>query len=129
MSDTAIDPRKTLRRLLANGPLTAMPRRPADAELLLRLAAARFEAARTYTEEQINEVLQAWLETISAPYGIDHVSLRRYLVDMQFLLRDPSGSTYALNPGKDRRVVEADPAEILADIQRERAARKRRRAA
>ena len=129
MSHAAIDSRRILRRLLANGPLTAMPRRPADAELLLRLAAARFEAGTIYTEEQVNELLQAWLETISAPYGIDHVSLRRCLVDMQFVLRNASGSTYALNPGRDRRVAEVNPAEILADLQRERAMRKRQHAA
>jgi hypothetical protein len=106
-----------------------MPRRPADAELLLRLAAARFDGSRSYSEGEVNEILGAWLETISAPYGIDHVSLRRSLVDLQFLLRDSAGSTYRLSSAKPVIRSDVSPAEILADIQRERAARKRRHAA
>jgi hypothetical protein len=120
---------RTLRRLLANGPLTAMPRRPADAELLLRLASGRFDASRLYREDEVNQILEAWLATISAQYGIDHVSLRRYLVDMQFLLRDASGSTYKLNHARPVIRENVNPAEILAELQRERAARKRQHAA
>jgi hypothetical protein len=121
--------RTVMRRLLANGPLTAMPTRPGDARLLLSLAAARFASDRAYREREINDVLQAWLKTFSAPYGIDHVSLRRYLVDAQFLLRNASGSTYKLNPQKAGSVVDIDPAQVLAEVQRERVARKRQHAA
>lgn len=120
--------RKALQRLLANGPLTSMPRRPKDAELLLGLAAARLKVGLTYGEHEVNELLQAWLETISAPYGIDHVSLRRYLVDAQFVLRDASGSTYRVNPLKERIVADVDPAQVLAEIRRDRQTRKRQHA-
>jgi hypothetical protein len=117
-----------MRRLLANGPLTAMPKRPKDAELLLALAARRFAAGRTYREPEVNDLLEAWLETFSVPYGIDHVSLRRYLVDAQFLLRDTAGSTYRLNSRKALPEAEVDPAQVLAEIKRERATRKRQHA-
>jgi hypothetical protein len=120
--------RKALQRLLANGPLTAMPKRPKDAELLLGLAASRFEARLTYGEHEVNELLQAWLDTISAPYGIDHVSLRRYLVDAKFMVRDASGSTYRVNAAKARPVADVDPAQVLAEIRRERETRKRQHA-
>jgi hypothetical protein len=128
MSDTTTNARKVLKRLLANGPLIAMPKRPRDAELLLGLAAARFKAGLTYGEHEVNELLQAWLETISAPYGIDHVSLRRHLIDAQFLLRDASGSTYRVSITKARPAVDVDPAQVLADIRRDREARKRQHA-
>jgi hypothetical protein len=120
--------RTTMRRLLANGPLTAMPKRPKDAELVLALAARRFAAGRTYREPEVNGLLEAWLETFSVPYGIDHVSLRGYLVDAQFLLRDTAGSTYRLNGRKTLPEAEVDPAQVLAEMRRERAARKRQHA-
>lgn len=120
--------RKVLQRLLANGPLTAMPRRAKEAELLLGLAAARLNVGLTYGEHEVNELLQAWLETISVPYGIDHVSLRRYLVDAHFLLRDAPGSTYRVNPLKARPAADIDAAQVLAEIRRERETRKRQHA-
>jgi hypothetical protein len=112
-----------LKRLLANGPLTGFPTRRADQDLLLRLTAARFEPQHAYTEAQVNEILRAWLATFCAPFGIDHVSMRRYLVDARLLARDTSGSTYrvAARPSHE----ESDPARVLAEIQRERAERKR----
>lgn len=116
-----------LKRLLANGPLTGFPTRRADQDLLLRLAAARFDAQRTYTEAEVNEILRTWLATFCAPFGIDHVSLRRYLVDARLLARDSAGSSYraAARPS----AAQGDPAQVLAEIQRERAARKRQHAA
>jgi hypothetical protein len=85
-----------LKRLLANGPLTGFPTRRADQDLLLRLAAARFDPQRTYTEAEVNEILRIWLATFCAPFGIDHVSLRRTLVDARLLARDSAGSSYRL---------------------------------
>src|SRR3954469_11045809 len=95
----------TLRRLLANGPLTGMPTRRDDVELLLQLAAARFESGNIYSEKDVNELLREWLATFSQPYGIDHVSLRRELVDARLLVRDASGSEYRLNARRLRRDV------------------------
>ena len=86
----------TLKRLLANGPLTGYPTRRADEELLLRMAAARFEFGRSYREAEVNDVLRSWLETFCAPYGIDHVTMRRRLVDTRFLVRDTAGAEYHL---------------------------------
>ena len=93
-----------LKRLLANGPLTGMPTRRDDLELL-----------------------RDWLGTFSEPYGIDHVSLRRELVDARLLARDASGSEYRINARRLRRdVPEAAPADILAAMREDRAARKRK---
>ena len=118
-----------LRRMLANGPLTALPSRRGDVELLLQLAAARFESGQAYTEKNVNELLREWLATFSEPYGIDHVSLRRELVDARLLVRDASGKEYRLNPRRLRRdVPDAAPADVLAEIREERAARKRQHA-
>ena len=116
-----------LKRMLANGPLTAYPTRQEDEQLLLLLAAARFEPRREYREAEVNELLREWLSTFVAPFGFDHVTLRRRLVDTGLLLRDAAGSAYwtlRRVPGMD-----LDPARVLAHIREERAERKRRHAA
>lgn len=122
---------RALKRLLANGLLTALPKRPADQELLVALAASQFEAGRSLVEREVNERLIAWLEAISEPHGIDHVTLRRMLVDSRMLIRTTSGSTYQLNT---QRLAEIEAvrniklADILSQVQDERALRKRQRA-
>lgn len=119
---------RALRRLLANGPLTAVPKRPADQQLLVALAAAQFDAHGSYLEREVNERLRTWLETISEPFGIDHVTLRRLLVDSQHLTRTKTGSMYRLSLEKTREVEavqEINPADVLAEIRSERDQRKR----
>jgi hypothetical protein len=116
-----------LRRLLANGPLTALPTRSADEELLLRMAARRFEPRRNYSEAEVNDVLRAWLQAFSAPFGIDHVTLRRRLVDTRLLMRDTAGASYWVMKRGDA-AFDIDPARVLAEIREQRAARKRQHA-
>lgn len=123
---------RALKRLLANGPLTAVPKRPSDQQLLLGLAAAQFEPQKTYREREVNEILKAWIETFCEPYGIDHVTLRRLLVDSRRLSRTTSGSTYRVNREMLREIesgARIEPAKVLAEIRDDRESRKRRRAA
>jgi hypothetical protein len=76
----------------------------------------------------VNERLEAWLEKVSEPYGIDHVTMRRLLVDSRLLTRTTSGSNYQVN---DTRLPEIDavrkfdPESILAEVIEERKRRKR----
>jgi hypothetical protein len=121
-----------LKRLLVNGRLTGLPRRPADQELLIVLAAGRIDAHRSLLESEVNEQLRAWLEEVSEPFGIDHVTLRRMLVDGRMLLRTSTGSMYRVNAEKLAQVAALagiQPAEVLAQIQDERAQRKRQHGA
>ena len=118
-----------LRRLLANGKLTLLPKRPRDQEIVAALAAARFEPGAACGEAQVNGMLAAWLETISEPMGIDHVTMRRMLVDLRLLLRTTTGSSYALADDAVawlRPLATIGPAAILAAIADERSARKER---
>jgi hypothetical protein len=122
---------RALKRLLANGPLTAVPKRPSDQQLLVTLAAAQFEPQRTYREGEVNATLKAWIQTFCEPHGIDHVTLRRLLVDSRLLSRTASGSTYRINRerlGETEAVATIEPAEVLAEIRSARESRKRRRA-
>jgi hypothetical protein len=122
---------RVLKRLLANGPLTAVPKRPSDQQLLIALAAAQFEPQKIYRESEVNETLKAWIQTFCEPHGIDHVTLRRLLVDSRLLSRTTSGSTYRINrekSGETEAVTAIEPARVLAEIRSERESRKRQRA-
>jgi len=119
-----------LKRLLANGPLTGLPMKRADEALLLRMAAARFEPGKPYREAEVNELLERWLATFCEPHGIDHVTLRRRLVDTRFLVRDTAGAEYRLAPGKGGELaadetLKEEPARVLDEIREEREARRR----
>lgn len=128
MSDRIDMTHRTLRRLLANGRLTAVPKRPADQEILLALAGSRLDPDRTYLEREVNDLLRMWLETISEPFGIDHVTIRRMLVDSGLLTRSKSGSTYRINLERVATLEamgEVDPARVLTEVESDREHRKR----
>ena len=124
-------PQRALKRMLANGLLTAIPKRPADQALVAMLAAARLDTDREFAEPEVNERLEAWLDGISEPYGIDHVTLRRMLVDLRLLVRTKSGSAYRVNREKVAALEglrTLEPAAVLADVRAERQARKQQHA-
>ena len=128
MNARAEDPKRILGRLLVNGPLTGWPRRPDDQSLLVRITAARFQPGREYTEPEVNAVLKEALATFSAEYGIDHVTMRRALVDARLLVRDKSGALYHLDETKAPELAtlkEVQPALILEEARESREARKR----
>jgi hypothetical protein len=122
-----------LKRMLANGPVAGWPGREGDARLLMGLAAARFEPGRAYAEKAVNETLREWLGGFCAPRGLDHVTMRRELVDAALLQRDKAGASYVVNEARIGDFVSADarlldPATVLEAVRRERESRKRERA-
>jgi hypothetical protein len=124
------DVRRALKRLLVNGKLTGWPRRPADAALLVALAAGKLEP-RELAEREVNEALKAWLATFCEPFGIDHVTLRRALVDARYLVRDSAGKSYRVDASRVGALPApgVEPGELLQEIGREREERKRTRPA
>lgn len=99
----------------------------------LALVWAGLPAQATPTERQINEMLKAQLTGVAAFLDIDHVELRRWLVDTGWLTRDGYGREYrrvgldALSAGQ-REVADAlsgiEPAAWVAEV---RAAHRTRR--
>ncbi|MYJ75138.1 MAG: DUF2087 domain-containing protein, partial [Gammaproteobacteria bacterium] len=89
------------RRLLQSGRLEAFPRNPDHLHIVLAVAAVGMARRRPYAEWEVNEALADWLDSVRA--AIDHVTLRRRMVDCGFLKRTRNGSRYFLNYG---RVVE-----------------------
>jgi hypothetical protein len=66
--------------------LKIIPARQRRRLVVLELLASRFEQARTYTEPEVNAILEQ-----AYP---DYAALRRYLVDHGFLDRKTDGSLY-----------------------------------
>ena len=77
------DPPGEVRAFVRDGRITALPARRGRRRVLLEQVAQAFEPGRTYPETAVNEILQRVFA--------DHCTLRRYLVDEEFLARDRAG--------------------------------------
>ena len=131
MSESDPNPKDTetlLRNLLQTGALQSLPANPHVLDAVLAVATGGFVRQRPYAEREVNDVLSAWLASVRA--RIDHVTLRRRMVDLGFLKRTRDGSRYYLNVGRvagilGSGVVEVDAGAITDDIVRGREARKK----
>ena len=125
--NTLEDVEALFRRLLQSGHFEGLPKNPDHLDTVLAVAVSGVARRRPHAEPEINEVLIDWLESVAS--DVDHVTLRRRMVDCGFLKRTTNGSRYFLNYG---RVVEVlgDPAvsvdvrAIIHDIAIERQERK-----
>jgi hypothetical protein len=70
------------------------PRARRDREILMKSIALELDEKATYSERQVNEQLKRWLREIAPAIDVDHVSLRRTLVDYGYLERTREGSAY-----------------------------------
>ncbi len=89
-------------RLLAictGGGGPGLPRRQRDVAVIMASATLWMESGSLYTEAEINEGLEGWLTKVCPSLGLDPVTLRRELVDRNYLTRDDSGTSYAPGPG------------------------------
>lgn len=121
---------KVLRRLLKGGVMKRMPKNRKDTEIFLALAASSFDPRNSYSENEINEHLIEWMADFTRPSALDHVTVRRCLIDHYFLSRSQSGSSYATNQTIINNVIDPaarsiQPRYIFEDIQQEREIRKR----
>jgi len=82
-----------MRAFVRNGRLTGMPAQTSRRRVLLEHVVQSFEPGRDYPEKDVNAVLRDWADGAS----VDHVSLRRYLVDEGLLSRD--GNNYRRSGG------------------------------
>jgi len=126
--NTRRDAENLLRRLLHSGRFAGFPKHPRHLDIVLAVAAGCLSRQRPYAEPEINDALGEWLASVRA--DIDHVTLRRRMVDCGFLKRTRNGSRYFLNYGRVAGVlgdpaVAVDAGAIRSAVVRERQARKR----
>jgi hypothetical protein len=72
----------------------SFPRRRRDREILMKSIVMGLDGGREYREREINERLVAWSRDVAPAIEVDHVTLRRLLVDYGHLERTADGSSY-----------------------------------
>jgi hypothetical protein len=90
------------------------PRRQRDRDILLKSITLTLDASRTYREREINAALLAWRRDVAPALEVDHVTLRRLLVDHGLLERTADGSRYRV--GFPARAVAFDLAVYDLDL-------------
>jgi hypothetical protein len=122
---------KRLLDLCLRSGLSGFPKDPVNQNILLKSALLSIGKAGIFTEKEINERLAYWITHISRIKNIDHVTLRRRLVDEGYLLRNNDGSCYRVSLTAPRpqffeaAVDQADIREIIEAGREEIARRKR----
>jgi len=73
-----------------------LPKKHQDQHILFISAILKLVPGRRYSESELNDELRAWASRFGSSCGLDHATLRRFLVDEKYLARDPAGGTYEL---------------------------------
>ncbi len=91
-----------------------LPKTGADRALLFKsvtIAMADAGAAdHAQSEREINEVLKSWLADVGCGVEVDHVALRRAMVDEGWLVRSADGREYRGGTGTGAATAQFDPA-------------------
>ena len=87
---------KRLVNLCIKSGLQDMPKKSIDQHVLFKSAVLLFGSNGPFSQKEVNEKLQYWLLAISKFKNIDHVSLRRYLIDATYLERSINGGVYTI---------------------------------
>jgi len=70
------------------------PRKRRDREILMKSITLDLDEKATYRERDVNEHLKRWKREIAPALDVDHVTLRRWLVDYGHLERTRDGKEY-----------------------------------
>ncbi|HEY5647806.1 MAG TPA: DUF2087 domain-containing protein [Pseudomonadales bacterium] len=97
---------QAIRKTMASGRLHRIPRHPAHRDILLAIVCLDLRRRYPYTELEMNEFLVPALAKMRA--RVDHVTCRRYLVDLGFVRRDRAGLRYLVNFPKIESVLSGE---------------------
>src|SRR4051812_42862003 len=122
--------KKRLPQLCLTSKSVELPRRQRDRHILLKALSLTFDAGHFYTEPEVNRRIERWLTEIGKSLEIDHVTLRRTLVDEGYLARSADGVTYRVGDAggtqfsfsEDIRTIDVELVmrEVIKDIARRR---------
>jgi hypothetical protein len=107
------------------------PRKRRDREILMKSVVLDFDGERDYREREVNARLIAWNREVAPAIEVDHVTLRRLLVDYGHLERTADGSRYRVGfpPGMvafDLAIFDVDLRATVAAYRDQQARRPRR---
>ena len=77
---------RLLARLMKSGPMKRLPKSHKEQKIFVALAASILDPQKTYSEPELNDQLADWLSSFTRAASLDHVTIRRYMVDYGFLL-------------------------------------------
>ncbi len=84
-----------------------LPKKRPDRDIVFVSAILHLDPDRSYSEGDLNDALRRWTSRFGDRCGLDHVTLRRYLIDEHYIERDSAGPSYRLT--KDGAAVTFDP--------------------
>jgi hypothetical protein len=122
---TAADFKKRLAQLCLTSNTVELPRRQRDRYILLESLSLYFDKDISYTEAAVNTLIETWRAEVGRTIGLDHVTLRRTLVDEGYLTRSRMGDSYRRNVtpnGADlfaADVADVDPRAAIQDAMNE----------
>jgi hypothetical protein len=108
-----------------------LPKKDLERHVLFLSAVLNLDPKRAYSEKELNDELRKWTDSFGAQFGLDHVTLRRFLIDERYLTRDSAGNSYerrisglryTFNPSLES----IDLTALVDEARREREERKRR---
>ena len=70
------------------------PRKLRDREIMIKSIVMLMDSSLTYTEPEINDLLNLWNHDVAPAIQSDHVTIRRLLVDYGHLERTSDGGKY-----------------------------------
>ncbi len=114
---TRNDFEKRIIELFAGKRLEGLPKRRRDKAVLLKALSLSLNSSREYKEAEINDLIREWLEKANASKRLDHVTLRRELVDEGFISRPRDGSRYwVTDPRENLFEEDVDSVDVIATI-------------
>ncbi len=122
---------KRLADLCLKSGLLDLPKDLTDQHILLKSAILMVGAPGTsLTEKEINERLELWILEVANLKNVDHITVRRRLVDTGYLIRSKDGATYQVaQPGPrlvlfDEAIDQLDIPQVIVSAREEMARRK-----
>ena len=105
---------KVLHKALPEARLDRIPRHPEHRDVVLAIFCLGLRRRYPYTEAELNDFLLVQLDQMCA--CVDHVTCRRYLVDLGFVKRDRAGTRYFLNFPKVETTLAPDAIASASDL-------------
>lgn len=98
---TVTDFKKRLEVLCLSKGSPCLPKKYQDQQILFKSIILTMDNNKNYIELEINEAIKDWLGKVGKEIDLDHVTLRRGLVDNRYLSRDDEGSHYRVASDSD----------------------------
>ena len=114
-----------LTKALPDARLHRIPRHPDVRDAVLAVLCLRMRRRYPYSETELNEHLREALAGMNAI--VDHVTCRRYMVDLGFVKRDRAGRRYFLNYPKVEATLSDEAIESADALVAEALCRRRQR--